>query len=1153
MKIVIRGDRNTGKTTLWHRLQGKKFLDAYVPTQEIQVTSIHWNYKTTDDIVKVEVWDVVDKGKCKRRGDGLKLENDPSQEAEAALALDAEFLDVYKNCNGVVMMFDITKQWTFNYVLRELPKVPNHVPVCVLGNHRDMGEHRVILPDDVRDLIRKIDRPPGASYVRYAESSMKNSFGLKYLHKFFNIPFLQLQRETLLRQLETNQLDIDATLEELSVQQETEDQNYEIFLEAMEARSRGAPSPETPSPGPQPPPDNAPEGGSDPGTPNPTETPQSPPQTPAAPAPAPPAAPRRGFIARIFGAAADPPTVEDFAPDDRLEGAFLEDPREKGAPPAGPPQNGRNEEETGGRLELGAPPPGKDGAISSEEEEERPAGGLAILGDEDVAPEPEGKKGPASPSLRSDPAPARPPAEPSGTRTLPAPGEESESDPEGPVAAQMLSFVMDDPEFESDASADARGIRTSRLPRRRRRRRSGAAKRKRRRGRPAPRSPRRKRKGAGRGGPKPRPAPWTSWRPFWGRGRPGGAGTTRSSSPAHFRREAPPLPGKESRPPTFRTDAAAFDGQVCLGAGLPAVHVTPPFCCDPAHRKKRPFRRFPWTLCCFQGRRRRNRKSRPLLPALGPLPVSGRMEQTQVSSLFPDWLIPSKKGAALPLPVCHFLYVPTSLLLPLPPLCSPFLSLLPLLWSFLPSFFSFPLSFLPSFLPFPLLPLPPPFQHPPSPLHLIYFLFLSILPLPSPNFPHFLFLLPFFLPSFLPSFSLSCLFPFPLSPPLPSSSFPFFLFPFPFPLISFSSFSSPSFSFPPPSSSFLLSFLLFPCPISFSSSSSPSSSLSQTPLFPLHFPLPPSILFPPNFPHFLFLLPFLSIFLSFSSSFPPSLPPSFLSVPLLSFLPSISSSLPPFFFLLPFPSSAFLSHFPSFPLSPPLLSILHPSSSLSHFPSFTFPPSILPLSSPFSFFPSSSFLSFLFLLPLPFPLISFSSFSFLPSFFPPPLSLPPFLFPPSSSSLPSFLSFLPSFFPCPPSFLPSISSSLPFFLLLPFPSSSFLFLCILPLSFPISFSSFSFLPSFLPLPPSSLSFLFLSLLPLSSPISPHFLFLFLLPFFLSISPPPSLPPSLPPFLPGCTRPPASVSSSAPVFRTGTVARQGAAPGFRTALLCGKDA
>ncbi|NXO49528.1 RABL6 protein, partial [Aramus guarauna] len=392
MKIVIRGDRNTGKTTLWHRLQGKKFIEEYIPTQEIQVTSIHWNYKTTDDIVKVEVWDVVDKGKCKKRGDGLKLENDP-QEAESEMALDAEFLDVYKNCNGVVMMFDITKQWTFNYILRELPKVPTHVPVCVLGNYRDMGEHRVILPGDVRDLIDNLNRPPGSSYFRYAESSMKNSFGLKYLHKFFNIPFLQLQRETLLRQLETNQLDIDATLEELSVQQETEDQNYELFLEMMEARSRGHTSPlttngQSPSSGSQSPivpPSSTSTGSSSPGTPQPlqplstssTISPEPPPsfspvpapeaQQPHAPppataAPAPLAAvppPKRSIISRLFGtspasdpsppqpdpAAATPPphpeapakvqSVEDFVPEDSLDHSFLEDAapqKDKGKP-----------------------------------------------------------------------------------------------------------------------------------------------------------------------------------------------------------------------------------------------------------------------------------------------------------------------------------------------------------------------------------------------------------------------------------------------------------------------------------------------------------------------------------------------------------------------------------------------------------------------------------------------------------------------------------------------------------------------------------------------------------------------------------------------------------------------------------------------------
>ncbi|XP_030896875.1 rab-like protein 6 isoform X1 [Leptonychotes weddellii] len=527
MKIVIRGDRNTGKTALWHRLQGKKFVEEYIPTQAIQVTSIHWNYKTTDDIVKVEVWDVVDKGKCRRRGDGLKVENDP-QEAESEMALDAEFLDVYKNCNGVVMMFDITKQWTFNYILRELPKVPTHVPVCVLGNYRDMGEHRVILPDDVRDFIDNLDRPPGSSYFRYAESSMKNSFGLKYLHKFFNIPFLQLQRETLLRQLETNQLDVDATLEELSVQQETEDQNYDIFLELMEARSRGHASPlaangQSPSSGSQSPvvpPSAVSTGSSSPGTPQPA--PQLPLHTPSAgpcpppptEAPLPPAAPapRRSIISRLFGTspaaeaapsppepapAAEAPTkvqnVEDFVPEEGLDRSFLDDtvPQKDekkvgakvlqdsdsdGEAPGGNPlvagfqDDVDVEDKPPGRPRLPLGP--REGVTSSSEEE---AEGVAahpkttVLVPEKCS-EPETKRSstkaarlhraavPRAAESRRPGVRKSPTEDPSGGREegKDQQAASSESDPEGPIAAQMLSFVMDDPDFESDSDPQRR-------------------------------------------------------------------------------------------------------------------------------------------------------------------------------------------------------------------------------------------------------------------------------------------------------------------------------------------------------------------------------------------------------------------------------------------------------------------------------------------------------------------------------------------------------------------------------------------------------------------------------------------------------------------------------------------------------------------------
>lgn len=242
MKILIKGDRNVGKSCLLQRLQGGQFIEEYVPTDQIQVAPIHWTYKNTDYIVKVEVWEVVDKGRTKKKPPlGLKLENQTtaaaSEDSYETPVLDATFLDVYKNANGVILMLDITKPWTFDYVVKELSQVPNDLPVVVLGNHCDMQHHRQVHPHHIDQALHHA-RQVRTAPIRYAESSMRNGFGLRLLHKFLSVPFLRLQKTSLLEQLQRNQRDMEDTEKELDEFQNSEESHYNLFVDRLANKRR---------------------------------------------------------------------------------------------------------------------------------------------------------------------------------------------------------------------------------------------------------------------------------------------------------------------------------------------------------------------------------------------------------------------------------------------------------------------------------------------------------------------------------------------------------------------------------------------------------------------------------------------------------------------------------------------------------------------------------------------------------------------------------------------------------------------------------------------------------------------------------------------------------------------------------------------------
>jgi len=63
---------------------------------------------------------------------------------------------------------------------RELPKIPDSIPILVLANHRDMGHHRTITDDQVRTHIEHLDRSvvpsTGCSYSHLCSYYLRLEF-----------------------------------------------------------------------------------------------------------------------------------------------------------------------------------------------------------------------------------------------------------------------------------------------------------------------------------------------------------------------------------------------------------------------------------------------------------------------------------------------------------------------------------------------------------------------------------------------------------------------------------------------------------------------------------------------------------------------------------------------------------------------------------------------------------------------------------------------------------------------------------------------------------------------------------------------------------------------------------------------------------------
>lgn len=252
-KLILRGDTATGKSTLMRRLRGGTFLREHETTREIKTAHVAWRAKSCpEDNVALEVWDVVDRAPKRNVSENLTL----AKRANAAevgtthtFPLDATVVDVYRGAHACCVLVDPSKRWTFEYAMRELERVPKHIPSAMVLNFRDYpDEKRCVTSDEAEAAVEEAfgNRPFTPVVI---ETSLLNCYGLSSVSTFLHVPFLCLKRMSIEQALALN---TTATVQAQEALAKVKDASYEAYArrlgvhqptpeeEALEAKEREA-------------------------------------------------------------------------------------------------------------------------------------------------------------------------------------------------------------------------------------------------------------------------------------------------------------------------------------------------------------------------------------------------------------------------------------------------------------------------------------------------------------------------------------------------------------------------------------------------------------------------------------------------------------------------------------------------------------------------------------------------------------------------------------------------------------------------------------------------------------------------------------------------------------------------------------------------
>lgn len=133
LKLILLGDTSVGKTSILTRYVDNKFDDKYKCTVEVErktkVIDVDLN-----NTVNMNIWDTVGQEKFR--------------------TLTRQY---YHDCHGAVIVFDLTKRETFEYLPKWIKELkdngPDKIAILILGNKSDLTDERVVSPEEITKFI----------------------------------------------------------------------------------------------------------------------------------------------------------------------------------------------------------------------------------------------------------------------------------------------------------------------------------------------------------------------------------------------------------------------------------------------------------------------------------------------------------------------------------------------------------------------------------------------------------------------------------------------------------------------------------------------------------------------------------------------------------------------------------------------------------------------------------------------------------------------------------------------------------------------------------------------------------------------------------------------------------------------------------------